>query len=156
MVSKDMEAQLMKCGLTKQQAQNATAEKVLTYFMDKDSQTLINEAKNQVTEMRETVEEARNEYLLIKRELDKVAGILIDIDKAQKEFGIITDEKAKNAISLYSALINISTRAGATGTDAVTNAGYVTYAYLGGQARRNSEYSRTENNKIQLGAYNDE
>ena len=64
-----------------------------------------------------------------------------DLDKAQKEFGIITDEKAKNAISLYSALINISKRAGATGTDAVTNAGYVTYAYL---KAKNDEIIRGE------------
>ena len=48
-------------------------------------------------------------------------------------------------------MIDVGKRAGATGIDAVTNAGYVTYAYLGGQARRNVEYNKTEDNKIQLG-----
>ena len=58
------------------------------------------------------------------------------------EYGSITDEKARNTVALYSALLGMNQRAGADGTEAVQNAGYVMYAYLGGQARRDITYTR--------------
>ena len=68
-------------------------------------------------------------------------NVLAAID-AQKEFGSITDERARNAVALYSALLGMNQRAGTDGTEAVRNAGYVMYAYLGGQARRDITYTR--------------
>ena len=156
MISKKMVEQLISHGLTKQQAESSTATKIIDYLMKEDDKALINEAENQVAEMKIVVSEAKQEYLEIMQKINDVAGILIEVDKAQKEFGIISDEKAKNAISLYAALINVATHAGATGTDAVTNAGYVTYAYLGGQARRTNAYNKSENNKILFGVGDDD
>lgn len=156
MISKEMIEQLISHGLTKQQAESSTAKKIVDYLMPEDSKILVREAENQVAEMKQAVYEAKQEYSEIMQNINDVAGILIDVDKAQKEFGVITDEKAKNAISLYAALIRAGTCAGATATDAVTNAGYVTYAYLGGQARRTNAYNKPENNKILFGVGDDD
>ena len=53
------------------------------------------------------------------------------------------DEKAKNAVAMYGAIIKMNERAGAKGADSVNNAGYVTYAYLGGQAKRDIRYDQS-------------
>jgi len=50
--------------------------------------------------------------------------------------GEITDDRAKNVVALYGALLSMNERAGADTADSVRNAGYVVYAYLGGQAKR--------------------
>ena len=58
-----------------------------------------------------------------------------------KEHGSITDDRAKNVVALYGALLSMNERAGADPADAVRNAGYVVYAYLGGQAKREITYT---------------
>ena len=156
MISKEMIKQLISHGLTKQQAESSTATKIIDYLMKEDDKMLIHEAENQVAEMKLAVYEAKQEYSEIMQKINDVAGILIDVEKAQKEFGTITDEKAKNTIALYASLIRAGTCAGATADDAVTNAGYVTYAYLGGQARRTNAYNKSENNKILFGVGDDD
>lgn len=69
--------------------------------------------------------------------MEEVAGTLQALTEAQEEYGAVTEEKAKNAVALYAALISVAQKAGADGEDAVQNAGYILYAYLGGQAARN-------------------
>ena len=54
--------------------------------------------------------------------------------------GEITDDRAKNVVALYGALLSMNERAGADAADSVRNAGYVVYAYLGGQAKREIMY----------------
>ena len=147
MISENMKEQLVALGLKKQQAESTTAEVLVNLLMNDDGKALIQEAKNQVEEMRNIVLDWQKTYSEIKTFAEK----LLDIDKVQKEFGNITDERARTTIALYATLISTGERAGASGTDAVKNAGYVTYAYLGGQAKRDIAYSKTEDNKIQLG-----
>ena len=43
--------------------------------------------------------------------------------------------------AIYGALLSMNERSGATGPEAVTNASYVAYAYLGGQAKRETRYN---------------
>ena len=143
MISNEMKGQLMALGLNKQQADSITADVIINRLMNDDGKMLIQEAKNQIEEMRQQHSE-------LMQKINAVSKTFLDIVEAQKEFGNITDDKAKTTIALYAALIDVGKRAGATGIDAVTNAGYVTYAYLGGQARRNSEYNKTENNNFQV------
>lgn len=144
MITEQMKEQLMAAGLSKQQATSATAEAVVNYLMNEDEKVLIQEAKNQVAEMEKLVYALRAEYSQLKQKIDSVAGVILDIAKAQEEHGAFTDEKAKNAVALYGAIINMNDRAGARGTDSVNNAGYVTYAYLGGQARREIRYDKPQ------------
>ena len=141
-ITEEMKEQLMATGLKKQQINSSTAETVVEFFMNHDEKVLIQEAQRQVDEMRTIFNDIRMEYSKLKKEFETVAGTLLDIAKAQEEHGALTDEKARNALIFYAALLKMNEHAGAKGFDAVNNAGYVTSAYLGGQARRDIHYDR--------------
>ena len=143
MITEEMKEQLIAAGLTKQQANSILTEAVVSYLVNADEKTLVQEAQRQVHEMSDIVKSLRKEYFTLKEKIDAVAGFLLDIAQAQEEGGILTDDKAKNAATLYAALLKMNERAGARGKDSVENAGYVTYAYLGGQARRDIHYEKT-------------
>ena len=72
--------------------------------------------------------------------ISSISDTLLAITEAQKEHGEVTAEKAKNVVALYGALLAMNEHAGADATDSVRNAGYVVYAYLGGQAKREITY----------------
>lgn len=141
-MTEDLIRRLIAAGLTKQQASSTTAETLVRLFMPEDGKMLIREAKKQVTEMQVTVAALRSEYNDLTGKIKQLSDNVLAAIEAQKEFGSITDEKARNSIALYSALLGMNQRAGADGTEAVRNAGYVMYAYLGGQARRDITYTR--------------
>ena len=138
----DLIRRLIAAGLTKQQASSTTAETLVRLFMPEDGKMLIREAKQQVAEMNATVSSLRKEYDDLSAKITQLSDHVLAAIDAQKEFGSITDEKARNAVALYSALLGMNQRAGADGAEAVRNAGYVMYAYLGGQARRDITYTR--------------
>ena len=138
----DLIRRLIAAGLTKQQASSTTAETLVRLFMPEDGKMLIREAKQQVAEMQATVEALRKEYDDLSVKIKQISDNVLAAIDAQKEFGSITDEKARNAIALYSALLGMNQRAGADGMEAVRNAGYIMYAYLGGQARRDITYTQ--------------
>ncbi len=138
----DLIRRLIAAGLTKQQASSTTAETLVRFFMPEDGKMLIREAKQQVAEMQATVEALRKEYDDLSAKIKQISDNVLAAIDAQKEFGSITDEKARNAIALYSALLGMNQRAGADGMEAVRNAGYIMYAYLGGQARRDITYTQ--------------
>ena len=80
-------------------------------------------------------------YHILLQKINSISDTILAITEAQKEYGIITEDKAKNLIALYGALLSMNERNGANGPEAVTNASYIAYAYLGGQAKRDSHYS---------------
>lgn len=136
----DLKERLMAAGLTKQQASSATAETLVRLFMSDDGKILIHEARQQVSEMRELVLSLRHDYNSVIEKMNAVSATILSITEAQSEYGAITDEKAKNVVALYAALLSMNEKAGADGSDAVRNASYVVYAYLGGQAKRQITY----------------
>ena len=136
----DLKERLMAAGLTKQQASSATAETLVRLFMNDDGKILIREARQQVSEMRELVLSLRHDYNSVMEKMNAVSATILSITEAQSEYGAITDEKAKNVVALYAALLSMNEKAGADGSDAVRNASYVVYAYLGGQAKRQITY----------------
>lgn len=138
----DLIRRLIAAGLSKQQASSATAETLVRLFMPEDGKMLIREATQQVAEMQAMVNSLRKEYDDLSAKIMQLSDNVLAAIDAQKEFGSITDEKARNAVALYSALLGMNKRAGADGTEAVRNAGYVMYAYLGGQARREITYTQ--------------
>lgn len=138
----DLIRRLIAAGLTKQQASSTTAETLVRLFMPEDGKMLIREARQQVAEMQATVNALQREYNELSAKIKQLSDNVLAAIEAQKEFGSITDEKARNTVALYSALLGMNQRAGADGTEAVQNAGYVMYAYLGGQARRDITYTR--------------
>ena len=144
MISDDMVRQLMSAGLTKQQATSATAETLIDLFMDEGSRVLVMEARQQVAEMKKMLNSLKDEYRDLMKKMEEAAGILAAVSETQKEYGEITDEKAKTVVALYAALLSINDRIGANPTESVRNAGYVLYAFLGGQARRDITYLSPE------------
>lgn len=137
----DMIRQLMAAGLTKAQAKSVTAETLVQLFMQEDGKILIQEAQRQVSEMQALVARLKSEYDELKHKMDSVSETILAVVDAQKEHGAVTDDKAKNVLALYAALLGMSRKAGASGDDAVRNASYVVYAYLGGQAKREITYT---------------
>ena len=81
------------------------------------------------------------EYNELKQKISAVSDSLLAITEAQKDHDSITEDRAKNLVALYGALLAMNEKAGAEPTDAVRNAGYVVYAYLGGQAKREVTYT---------------
>ena len=140
----DLKERLIAAGLTKQQASSATAETLVRLFMNDDGKILIREARQQVSEMRELVLSLRHDYNSVMEKMNAVSATILSITEAQSEYGAITDEKAKNVVALYAALLSMNEKAGADGSDAVRNASYVVYAYLGGQAKRQITFTENQ------------
>ena len=137
----DLVRQLMAAGLSKQQASSVTAETLVRLFMKEDGKILIKEAQRQVTEMQALVDGLKAEYDGLMQQFHELSETLLSVTEAQKEHGSITDDRVKNVVALYGALLSMNERAGAEPADAVRNAGYVVYAYLGGQAKREITYT---------------
>lgn len=139
-MTEDLIKRLMLAGLTKQQATSTTANTLVRLFMPEDGKLLIQEARQQVDEMKALVDKLKGEYNDLKGRLDSLSSTLLAVSEAQEQHGAVTDERARNIIALYGALLAMSQKAGADAEDAVKNASYVLYAYLGGQARRDITY----------------
>lgn len=141
-MTEELIMQLIAAGLTKQQATSTTAKTLTDLYMHKDGKILIAEARRQVNEMRKTVQALQRDYDNLKDRLDAISGTLLSVTEAQEHYGNVTDETARNIIALYGALLNMSRKAGADSSEAVSNAGYILYAYLGGQAKREISYPK--------------
>ena len=139
-MTEELILQLIAAGLSKQQARSVVAEKITNYYMSDEGKVLIAEAKRQVDEMRSILDGLKHDYYELKQTMQNVSEAILGIREAQEQYGEITDDKAKNVIALYAALLSINQKAGASPTESVTNAGYTIYAYLGGQARREINY----------------
>ena len=123
-------------GLTKAQATSVTAETVLRVCMPDDGTMLIKEAYHQVEKMQNMVRDLKNQYDNLTDEIEALGSTFEAVVKAKDQYGEVTDEKARTVISLYGALLEMTKKAGVKGVDAINNAGYIVYAFLGGQARR--------------------
>ena len=128
----EIKTELRKIGLSEQQVNSETAKLLICNFIPEKEQELIMEAARQVKRSRQKVDEAESR-------LERTNRDLLEIKKTEEEYGEITDERAKTAISLFAAIINISKGRNADINNAVNSAGYIVYAYLGGQGKRDDE-----------------
>ena len=153
-MTEELILQLIAAGLSKQQARSAVAEKITNYYMNDDGKILIAEAKRQVDEMRSVLDDLKRDYYELKQAMQNVSGAILGSREAQGQYGEVTDDKAKNVIALYAALLSMNQKAGASPSESITNAGYTMYAFLGGQARREINYqdqnseAKTRNNRL--------
>ena len=143
-MSEELIRQLMTAGLSKAQATSVTAETLVNLFMDEDSKILIHEAKQQVSEMQDLVSTLRDDYDEYKRRIENLSDAVLTIKEAQDNYGTLSDEKAKTVLALYSSLLSLNMKAGADPSESVKDAGYIMYAYLGGQAKRDITYATEE------------
>ncbi len=135
-MSDEIVKQLISAGLTKQQATSVTAQTLVDVLQSEDSKMLVQETKRKVDEMVAMVEDAREKHMRLVGEISQLSQSLLAIGEAQDKYGEITDEKARICVAMYGALLTMNKRAGATGNDSVTNASFIMYAFLGGQAKR--------------------
>ena len=153
-MTEELILQLIAAGLSKQQARSAVAEKITNYYMNDDGKILIAEAKRQVDEMRSVLDDLKRDYYELKQAMQTVSEAILGIREAQGQYGEVTDDKAKNVIALYAALLSMNQKAGASPSESIANAGYTMYAFLGGQARREINYqdqnseAKTRNNRL--------
>lgn len=130
MLSEDMIKRLIAAGISKQQANSSTADVVANFFMNEDEKTLIREARIQVSEMYNLLQDLRVEFSSLKKKIEETAGFLLDIAEAQEEHGAITDERAKNAVALYATVLKMNERTKAEGKYSIKAASYAIYGYL--------------------------
>ena len=131
-MTNEMISFLMANGLSKQQATSATAEVCAQIFMKDDAKALIKEAQLQVEESRNAALEIRKLCEIYSEKMSVIEALM----NAYHEHGKIDDPKAKTALSLYGALLSVGKQYGASADRNIENAGYILYAFLGGQARR--------------------
>ena len=126
-------SKLVANGLSRTQAASQTAEIVIQTLNTDDNNdliaytkskcdTMIRNTQSQISEMKATHEKLSNE-------VSEISNTILAIKSASEEWGGISDQRAKDAISLYSALLEVSKKHGATD---ITGASYIVYAYLGG------------------------
>ncbi len=130
---------LMQSGLTRQQASSAAAREVVKLFA-KDNDIGIEALNAQINELRNEISRYRLEMMSLKSASSKAEELIARIDEVNSISDDLSDERAKNALMLYSALIQVGVRKGADINKIIENAGYIVYAYLGGQAKREQAF----------------
>lgn len=135
-MTKELIDRLMAAGLTKTQAKSVTAETVTNVLMSEDGKLLLREASQRVIEMQELVIALKRDYDKLKGEMEQVSKTILGVSEAQAEFGSVSSERAKEVLALYGALLTVTGKAGCSGETSAQNAGYILYAFLGGQAKR--------------------
>lgn len=140
---------LMDSGLSRQQAQTSTASHIVDVFT-KDSEVGIDVLRAQVNSLKNEVYRCKEEIYRLNNASDKADAIIQSIEESTKLSDEIADEKAKNALMLYSAIIQIGINNGADINKNIENAGYILYAYLGGQAKREQRFIETDSRDHEL------
>lgn len=131
-MTEEMKKTLVKdFGLTFQQVNSTTADKLVTAFMGDAEKELVKEANRQVDEMRSILNKLSSRFSILSDSILKIA-------EAQEEYGEINDERGRNALIFYAAMLKLNDEAGADADISVKEAGTVLFAYLGGQARGNT------------------
>lgn len=123
MISESIKEWLIANGLSKQQASSTTAEIIMSVVTPEDQRLALANTIEVVNEMRRTYNALCSDYRALSSKMSETLAMIEAFD----EIGAPTDEKARNAIALYTAISKIGT---------TEQASYITYAYLGGEARQ--------------------
>ena len=150
-LSPQLQKKLMDAGLSKVQAQSATAKICSEVFMPDDCKVLVEEAWLQAKAANNLVNDLSDKHEKIRSRIDAIAGTITEIANAKSEYGIESfDERAKNALCMYSAILDMNKKIGVTGDASVDAASYCVYAYLGGQAKREITFNEDSEKHEQL------
>ena len=135
--------QLMQRGLTYQQASSKGVGLAAEILKTDEDRLLMKDTRVACAEMMQDVKEAKAAALAQAAEAEakvkEISDVVLRIKEAADENGGLTDERAKNALALYASLIDVGGKVNEE--VALESAGYIVYAYLGGQAARNIQYS---------------
>ena len=123
---------LMAEGLTRQQVESKTAEKVVQVFMNADKRTILQEAQAQVVKMEERIQRLYAMYEGYGEAMKNQLKVFVGAAEAEQKYGVLTDDRAKNAATLFGTCIEMALKSDATPGDAVTYSSAIVSAYLGG------------------------
>lgn len=148
-VTERLKNALKAAGLNDSQIQSKGVRVCAEVLSNADAKVMLEEARAQMEEADKMVAEAQNKAIKQRlrdkkahdeREMMKVAAqaeAAAIVERAQAEAAEIkedlTDYRAKEAVKLFSRLINIGRSNGADGSEAVEHASYMVYAFLGGK-----------------------
>ena len=137
--SQEMINVLMQLGLNKQQISNQTTHKLVDYFVSEEGKEVaMKEALKCVDDMKTKLADLEHTYHELIGRVNDTCSTISAIKEAQEKHGELEDQKAKDALTLYASLVQINKTVHAN--NLVENAGYIVYAYLGGQAKRDVAY----------------
>ena len=109
---------LMDAGLTRAQAESKTANACIEAFMNDEWKVLIEESRARLNAMEKSIRDLAtyatnratqlaNEYSNLKQRIEDASKILVAIDEAKERHGSVSEDKAKNALALYGAILEI-------------------------------------------------
>lgn len=132
-------------GLTDAQMQTKTATSLIRYFTSEEGKALaLDEAKAQVSAMAILALSLKREHEKTIKEIENLREAfraIMEVEEKKEEYKVeAMDDRAKNAIIMFSTMLSMSKKQGCDGAESVKNASYCVYAYLGGQAKRDICY----------------
>lgn len=144
MISLDMINILMeKGGLSKQQAQSATAEACVKLFMDDDGKLLLEETQRQlndiVKEARKSLSTLREKNWELQVKIQSMSDYVLAVKDAENKYGKVESDKAKEVLALFGSLMSIVDKTKTDDKYKLECISYVMWAYLGGKSRGNVE-----------------
>lgn len=131
-----------EAGMTPTQANSAAVLKLLQWLTPETMKDIQENAVNVFNQLndklnhelflvrQERQQDAQNR-IAIERELREFRNVLLEASKAEQDYGEALSEKRREVTALYGSLLQM----GGDSEQALKNAGYIVYAYLGGQAR---------------------
>lgn len=131
---------LVAAGLTEQQAKTKTAEVLLNMNTPDVMTVAVKNAEIQLANINEAAHKAMAKLDDIKYQTREMSEVIKGAVEAQDKYGEVTDEKAKTVIALYGALLEMGRKLGCDCDRNLESAGYIMYAFLGGQAKRDQRY----------------
>lgn len=131
---------LVAAGLTEQQAKTKTAEVLLNMNTPDVMSVAVKNAEIELAKIRSDVNSARARLEEIRTQASEMSKTIQCVADAADKYGEITDERAKTVIALYGALLDMGEKLGCDCDRNLESAGYIMYAFLGGQAKRDQRY----------------
>lgn len=147
-------ATAMKYGLQKQQiASTKGAQAVYKELVGNNNEALIDralaeEAKREIAEIRNMRMKMEKFFFNIQRDYEQLAkkinsasSVIDAIKESQDDYGTVGSDKGKDLLSLYAALMSLNQKMRIDPNESAKQVGYMMYAYLGGQAKREITYT---------------
>lgn len=143
-----------KYGLTKQQiASTKGAQAVYKELIGNNNEPLIDkelaeEARRAIAgiravraKMEEYFFKIQRDYEQLEEKIRSVSSVVDAIKETQDDYGAVGSDKGKDLLSLYAALMSLNQKMRIDPNESAKQVGYMMYAYLGGQAKREITYT---------------
>lgn len=117
---------------------NQSIVPAITEIYAENSGILLAEMRKQIEDLSKVAYEANNNFLRLNAVSEKADKLIADMQDAFDVQGQLIQDKAKDTLLMFVTMLKVCKQYGVDMDDAVSNMGYILYAMLGGQARRES------------------